>query len=146
MELLSKKKQMKHNVQANTAKSNPGRIQTIPIAKHPGFTISLSRALKKMMVSLVNRARTVLERQRARATVRGMMDLEDYVLEDMNLSRADLIYVLRSSKHLNPTKHLRLLSVQRRVSSRNDLVRRAAYYDSLMPASISKTKTNKATV
>ena len=112
--------------------------QTLPLAKHAGFT----KAISANVVSLLSKTvRSVMQRwsdyhayRANRQEVRKMLELDEAILGDMSLTKGDLIYVLKSRSQLLPTTRLKLISVQRRAVNRNDSLRRVEYLQSIVPS------------
>lgn len=121
------------------------RNQTVPLAKHAGFTRPFTMVLLKLGQKSVGILKQAWRHHESRATVRSMMALDDAILRDMNISRADLHYVLQSSSDIDPTTRLRLLSLERRTCAHADYRRRADYLSALVPAPYNGGVQNKPT-
>jgi len=125
----------------------PLRIQLIPFTRRAGFTSAIFMVLADGVKALKQDIARRWKHHQARITVQAMLALDDGVLDDMNLTRGDLLYVLQTRSNWDPTTRLRLLSVERRSLTRRDYRRRAAYISELVPtipsvASDKKTPNN----
>ena len=124
--------------QTQTTPCGATHKQTLPLAKHAGFT----KVITANVVSLLSMTvRSVMQKwsdyhahRKDRQEVRNMLELDDAILEDMSLTRGDLHYVLKSRSQLLPTTRLKLISVQRRAVNRNDHIRRAEYLQAIVPS------------
>jgi len=110
------------------------RGQLVPFTRRAGFTSTIFMVLAHGIKALKQDVARRWKHRQARITVQAMLALDDGVLDDMNLTRGDLLYVLQTRSNLDPTTRLRLLSVERRSLTRRDYRRRAAYIDKLVPA------------
>lgn len=112
--------------------------QMLPLAKHAGFTnvitsktFSYVRAVVRKTVRWLKDHQT---RIRDKQEVRKLLELDAAILDDMCLTKADVHYVLMSRSQILPSTRLKLISVQRRATSRADLEQRARYIEGLIPA------------
>ena len=124
--------------QTQTTPCGATHKQTLPLAKHAGFT----KAITANVVSLLSMTvRSVMQKwsdyhahRKDRQEVRNMLKLDEAILGDMSLTKGDLLYVLKSRSQLLPTTRLKLISVQRRAVNRNDSLRRVEYLQSIVPS------------
>lgn len=111
--------------------------QTLPLAKHAGFTKAITDVVVSSLSAVMRMsAQAWYDYQAHRKSVqevRNMLELDNAILDDMSLTRGDLHYVLKSRSQLLPTTRLKLISVQRRAVNRNDHIRRAEYLQSIVP-------------
>ena len=112
--------------------------QTLPLAKHAGFTKAITAAVVSSLSAVMRKSAQAwsdyFAHRKSAEEVRGMLELDDAILEDMSLTRGDLHYVLKSRSQLLPTTRLKLISVQRRAVNRNDHIRRAEYLQAIVPS------------
>lgn len=112
--------------------------QTLPLAKHAGFTKSITAHVFSSIGRMVRKSVRLWQAYRAKVqskrNVRKLTELDDAILDDMCLTRADLYYVLKTRSQILPMTRLKLISAQRRSTSRRDLERRAQYLSALVPA------------
>ncbi|MEP1443763.1 MAG: hypothetical protein ABJK39_12210 [Hyphomicrobiales bacterium] len=126
------------NTQPQTSPRGVTPKQTLPLAKHAGFTKAITAnvvsLLSKVMRQSMQSWSDYMARHKSRQEVRNMLELDAAILDDMSLTKGDLNYVLKSRSQLLPTTRLKLISVQRRAVNRNDHLRRAEYLQSLVPS------------
>ena len=126
------------NTQPQTSPRGATPKQTLPLAKHAGFTKAITAnvvsLLSKVMRQGMQSWSDYMARHKSRQEVRNMLELDAAILDDMSLTKGDLNYVLKSRSQLLPTTRLKLISVQRRAVNRNDHLRRAEYLQSLVPS------------
>ena len=109
-------------------------VQPTVLARPAGFTVHISAMVKWLFSTLHRKVQKYLEHQNNRRIVSEMLQLDDAILADMNLTRADLHQVLATRSKLQPTERLKLLALQRRTINQADAKRRADYLEHLVPA------------
>lgn len=82
----------------------------VPCAQAPVIARGAGNPLFDLSVSLTQRINEV----RARKSLKRLLDHEDYVLDDMNISRGDLDWVLTLPLTINAQAELGRLSEERR--------------------------------
>ena len=111
--------------------------QTLPLAKHAGFTKAMTAAVVSSLTGVMRKSvgawSNYQAHRKSAQEVRNMLELDNAILDDMSLTRGDLHYVLKNRSQLLPTTRLKLISVQRRAVNRNDHMRRADYLQSIVP-------------
>ena len=120
-----------------TAPCGATQKQTLPLAKHAGFTKAITTTVVSSLSAVMRMSGQAwsdyFAHRKNAQEVRNMLELDDVILNDMSLTRGDLHYVLKSRSQLLPTTRLKLISVQRRAVNRNDHIRRAEYLQSIVP-------------
>ena len=129
------------NLETQTPTTSPcgaTQKQTLPLAKHAGFTKAITAnvvsLLSKVMRAGIERWTDYHAHRKDRQEVRNMLKLDEAILNDMSITKGDLLYVLKSRSQLLPTTRLKLISVQRRAVNRNDSLRRVEYLQSIVPS------------
>jgi len=121
-----------------TAPYGATQKQTLPLAKHAGFTKAITAtvvsSLSVVMRMSAEAWSNYFAHRKSAQEVRNMLELDEAILDDMSLTRGDLHYVLKSRSQLLPTTRLKLISVQRRAVNRNDHIRRAEYLQTIVPS------------
>lgn len=93
------------------------------------LTLWVHQSVVFLMQALMRRAR----HHQGHRIARQMLDLDESMLQDLGLSRADVRLVLKTRSPLDPTTRLRILSVERRAVQHADQKRRNAYLRALLP-------------
>ncbi|MEO1066633.1 MAG: DUF1127 domain-containing protein [Pseudomonadota bacterium] len=114
----------------------------MPLAKHAGFSKPVFDSVTHLTSSLSNLIQRRWSRYQARRCAQSMLSLSDHVLADMALTRADIWFVLKTKSDLDATDRLKLMSVERRASTRTAYRRRASYLNGLVPDLVARRDLN----
>ncbi|WP_186396989.1 DUF1127 domain-containing protein [Stappia sp. TSB10GB4] len=88
--------------------------------------VSLAATLGAAATSLLTLIAAAWRRRRNRKAVSGLLDLDDYMLADIGVTRSDVAASLHGSDYLDPSAQLARLRNERRISSLSGRRRRGA--------------------
>ena len=87
---------------------------------------SLLAALGAAAISLLTLTAEAWRRRQNRKAISGLLDLDDYMLADIGVTRSDVAASLYAADHHDPSAQLSRLRNERRISTRSGRRKRGA--------------------